>query len=54
MQSLPKHYQDVLRLRFWEEASYPEIAAATDSTPEAVRKILYRAVERLADGFSDR
>lgn len=54
MQSLPEHYQDVLRLRFWEEASYPEIAAATDSSAEAVRKILYRAVEALADGFSDR
>ena len=54
MQSLPKHYQDVLRLRFWEKASYPEIAAVTDSSAEAVRKILYRAVEALADGFSDR
>ena len=54
MQTLPEHYQDVLRLRFWEKASYPEIAAATDRSAEAVRKILYRAVEALADGFSDR
>ncbi|HIE95505.1 MAG TPA: sigma-70 family RNA polymerase sigma factor [Planctomycetes bacterium] len=51
LNELPDHYQQVLRLRFWQQMSYEEIAAETGSTAEAVRKSLYRAVEALINVF---
>lgn len=54
LNGLPDHYQQVLRLRFWQQLSYDEIAVETNSTAEAVRKILYRAVEALVNVFEFR
>lgn len=51
---LPEHYQTVLRLRFWEQQSYEQIAEAGQSTAEAVRKLLFRAVEALDRAFRQR
>lgn len=48
---LPEHYQHVLHLRFWQQMDYARMAAETDSTPEAVRKTVYRAVEALVNVF---
>jgi RNA polymerase sigma-70 factor (ECF subfamily) len=52
MTALPPHYQTAIRLRFWKQLAYEEMAVQMDSTPEAVRKIVYRAVEALVDGFT--
>jgi RNA polymerase sigma-70 factor (ECF subfamily) len=52
MDALQPHYQKALRLRFWEQLGYEEMAVQMHSTPEAVRKIVYRAVEALVDGFN--
>lgn len=46
---LPEHYQQAVRLRFWDQLSYEDMARQMDSTPEAVRKVLYRAVEAIAE-----
>ena len=51
IEELPDHYRRVLRLRFWHHLAYNDIAKETESTPEAVRKVLYRAVEALVDVF---
>lgn len=39
--------QELLLLRTHEELDYSQIAAVIDSTPEAVRKRLSRALQRL-------
>ena len=52
MAALPRHYQTALHLRFWEQLAYEDMAVQMGSTSEAVRKILYRAVEALVDGFN--
>lgn len=54
MAALPQHYQTALHLRFWEQLTYEDIATQMGSTAEAVRKILYRAVEALVDGFNSK
>ena len=53
MEKLPEHYQQVLRLRYWERKAYDDIAAKMDSTSEAVRKLVYRAVEALVDDLQE-
>lgn len=52
MAALPQHYRTALHLRFWEQLAYDEMAEQMGCTSEAVRKILYRAVETLVDGFN--
>jgi len=44
---LSPDHQVVLRLRYWEGLSFVEIGARIDRSPEAVRKLWYRAVARL-------
>lgn len=44
---LPPDYQDVIEMRYWEGLSFPEIAIRLDRSPEAVRKLWYRALQRL-------
>jgi RNA polymerase sigma factor (sigma-70 family) len=44
---LPDDYQQVLRLRYREDRSFDDIAAAMNRTANAVRKLWARAVERL-------
>jgi RNA polymerase sigma-70 factor (ECF subfamily) len=44
---LPEHYQEVIRLRHFEERGFPEIGAAMGRAPDAVRMLWVRAIERL-------
>jgi RNA polymerase sigma-70 factor (ECF subfamily) len=44
---LPEHYRQVIQLRRFEELTFPQIAAAMDSTEEAVRRLYARAIDRL-------
>lgn len=47
MAALSEEYQTVLRLRNWDELSFPEIGAQMDRTDEAARKLWARAIARL-------
>lgn len=49
MEKLPDRYQKVLRLRYWEQQSYEQIAERLFDSSEAVRKVHYRAVEALVN-----
>jgi len=44
---VPADHQAVLRLRYWEGLTFPQIAARLGRTDEAVRKLWYRALARL-------
>jgi RNA polymerase sigma-70 factor (ECF subfamily) len=44
---LPDDYQTVLRLRYDEDLPFDEVARQMGRTPNAVRKLWSRAVERL-------
>lgn len=47
LQRLPPDYQQVLHLRYWRGLSFIEIAAEVGRSPEAARKLWFRAVQRL-------
>lgn len=44
---LPEEYRRVLQLRYWSGMSFVNIAPLLGRSPDAVRKLWYRAVERL-------
>jgi RNA polymerase sigma-70 factor (ECF subfamily) len=44
---LPADYRQVLELRYWSGLSFVEMAPQLGRSPEAARKLWYRAVERL-------
>lgn len=44
---LPEEYRRVLQLRYWNGMSFVDIAPLLERSPDAVRKLWYRAVERL-------
>jgi RNA polymerase sigma-70 factor (ECF subfamily) len=44
---LPAEYRRVLQLRYWSGMSFAEMAPALERSPEAARKLWYRAIERL-------
>jgi RNA polymerase sigma-70 factor (ECF subfamily) len=44
---LPADYRRVLHMRYWSGMSFAEMAPALDRSPEATRKLWYRALERL-------
>jgi RNA polymerase sigma-70 factor (ECF subfamily) len=46
---LPVDYRRVLQPRYWSGMSFVEMAPALDRSPEAARKLWYRALERLQD-----
>jgi RNA polymerase sigma-70 factor, ECF subfamily len=46
---LSDDHRTVLRLRYWEGLSFPEIGGRLGRSPDAVRKLWYRAVERLQE-----
>jgi RNA polymerase sigma-70 factor, ECF subfamily len=46
---LPEKYRLVVVLRYWQDLSYAEIAAATDLSESAVKTQLHRARRMLAD-----
>lgn len=47
MQRLPEQYQQVIRLRSWEDLPFDEIGSRMGRSKEAVRKLWVRAIERL-------
>lgn len=47
IKNLKAEYQDVLRMRYLEELSIEEIAAALDKTSNATRVLLHRAKQAL-------
>ena len=44
---LPADHAMVLRLRYWESLTFPQIASRMERTEEAVRKLWYRAIARI-------
>jgi RNA polymerase sigma-70 factor (ECF subfamily) len=44
---LPEEYRRVLQLRYWSGMSFVDMAPLLGRSPDAVRKLWYRAVERL-------
>jgi RNA polymerase sigma-70 factor (ECF subfamily) len=49
MARLSGDHHAVLRLRYWEGLSFPEIGQRLGRSTDAVRKLWYRAVERLQE-----
>lgn len=47
LSAMPLDYQTVLRLRYWEGLTFPEIAGRIGRSDEAARKLWYRALARL-------
>lgn len=44
---LPPHHRQVLELRYWHGLSFVEMAPLLSRSPDAMRKLWYRAIERL-------
>jgi RNA polymerase sigma-70 factor (ECF subfamily) len=44
---VPADYRTVLRLRYWDGLTFPQISERIGRTDEAVRKLWYRALSRL-------
>jgi RNA polymerase sigma-70 factor (ECF subfamily) len=44
---LPPDYQTIVRLRYWEQLRFVEIGPRMGRSPDAARKLWFRAVERL-------
>jgi len=44
---VPADYRTVLRLRYWDGLTFPQIAERIGRTDEAARKLWYRALARL-------
>lgn len=49
---LPPDYRQVLELRYWRGLSFPDIASQFGRSPEAVRKLWYRALARLNEDLA--
>jgi RNA polymerase sigma-70 factor (ECF subfamily) len=49
MGRLSSDHQTVLRFRYWEGLSFVEIGGRMSRSPDAVRKLWYRAVQRLQE-----
>jgi RNA polymerase sigma-70 factor (ECF subfamily) len=49
MARLPDDYRRVLELRYWGGLSFVAMAPELERSPEAVRKLWYRAIERLQE-----
>lgn len=50
--SLGEDARQVVRLRYWDGLSFPEIGRRLGRSDEAVRKVWYRAVARLQDALA--
>jgi len=46
---VPDDYQTVLRLRYWDGLTFPQIATRIGRSEEAARKLWYRALARLTE-----
>lgn len=53
MRRLPEDYCRVIALRYQEGRSFEEIAAIMERSDNAVRKLWFRAIERLEDELGD-
>jgi RNA polymerase sigma-70 factor (ECF subfamily) len=53
MEQLSRQYRDVIRLRYYEQLPYTEIASMTNTTPEKVRSRFHRARKRLKAQLQD-
>jgi RNA polymerase sigma-70 factor (ECF subfamily) len=53
LKRLPDDYRRVILLRYQEERSFEEIAALLERTPNAVRKLWARALERLHEEMGE-
>jgi len=51
MRALDPHYREVLHLRYWEQCSFVEIGIRMNRSPEAARKLWYRAVKQFNDAL---
>ena len=51
---VPDDYQTILRLRYWDGLTFPEIAARIGRSEEAARKLWYRALARLTEELQAR
>ncbi len=49
---LPAEYQELLRLRYWEQLPLAEIARRMNRTPNAVQKLWFRAIARFKREFA--
>lgn len=49
MEKLPENYVNVIRLRDWEELSFPEIGQRMNLSEDAARKLWKRAILRLEE-----
>lgn len=54
LEQLEPEYRTPLVLRYWEDYSYEEIAAALDLTVAAVKSRLFRARQQMAKLYTDR
>ena len=54
IQRLPDEYREVLRLRTWDRLSFAEIGTRMSRSPDAVRMLWNRAVQRLQDEMESR
>jgi RNA polymerase sigma-70 factor (ECF subfamily) len=54
LEQLEPEYRTPLVLRYWEDYSYEEIAAALDLTVAAVKSRLFRARQQMAKLYADR
>ena len=53
MTRLSNDHRSVLRLRYWEGLTFPEISERLGRSPDAIRKLWYRAVERLQEEMNN-
>jgi RNA polymerase sigma-70 factor (ECF subfamily) len=51
---MPDDYQTVLRLRYWDGLTFPQIATRIGRSEEAARKLWYRALARLTNELQAR
>jgi len=51
---VPDDYQTILRLRYWDGLTFPEIAIRLGRSEEAARKLWYRALARLTNELQNR
>jgi RNA polymerase sigma-70 factor, ECF subfamily len=51
---MPDDYQTILRLRYWDGLTFPQIATRIGRSEEAARKLWYRALARLTEELQAR
>ncbi len=49
MNTLPEQKQQILKLRFWGELKFSEIAANLGKTEAAIKKMFYRTIEEIKE-----